>query len=183
MWWSWRNAATTVTSLNLLRILSQQRFYRQVVIHCSNVIIKFCNQNYIMLGRNFQYCADQRGWAFFWFSVSVLCNLDLFYLPTFAILGLTLQISVLTHSLLSTFQQLLRGSGKLMLLDKLLVRLRETGHRVLIFSQMVRMLDILAQYLQYRRFPFQRLDGSIKGELRRQALDHFNAEGSQVREC
>lgn len=78
------------------------------------------------------------------------------------------------------FQQLLRGSGKLMLLDKLLVRLRETGHRVLIFSQMVLMLDILAQYLQYRRFPFQRLDGSIKGEIRRQALDHFNAEGSSV---
>ncbi|XP_066973477.1 chromodomain-helicase-DNA-binding protein 1 isoform X4 [Macrobrachium rosenbergii] len=75
-------------------------------------------------------------------------------------------------------QQLLRGSGKLMLLDKLLVRLKETGHRVLIFSQMVMMLDILAQYLQYRRFPFQRLDGSIKGEVRRQALDHFNAEGS-----
>lgn len=80
------------------------------------------------------------------------------------------------------FQQLLRGSGKLMLLDKLLVRLRETGHRVLIFSQMVLMLDILAQYLQYRRFPFQRLDGSIKGEVRRQALDHFNAEGSSVSE-
>lgn len=69
-----------------------------------------------------------------------------------------------------------------MLLDKLLVRLRETGHRVLIFSQMVLMLDILAQYLQYRRFPFQRLDGSIKGEVRRQALDHFNAEGSSVSE-
>lgn len=121
-----------------------------------------------------------------WRSIVMIIHsfiLDLFYLPTFAILGLTLQISVLTHSLLSTFQQLLRGSGKLMLLDKLLVRLRETGHRVLIFSQMVRMLDILAQYLQYRRFPFQRLDGSIKGELRRQALDHFNAEGSQVREC
>nr|CAD7429760.1 unnamed protein product [Timema monikensis] len=75
--------------------------------------------------------------------------------------------------------QLIRGSGKLVLLDKLLVRLRETGHRVLIFSQMVRMLDILAEYLQIRRFPFQRLDGGIKGELRKQALDHFNAEGSQ----
>lgn len=67
-----------------------------------------------------------------------------------------------------------------MLLDKLLIRLRETGHRVLIFSQMVRMLDILAEYLQLRHFPFQRLDGGIKGELRKQALDHFNAEGSQV---
>ncbi|XP_017774812.1 PREDICTED: chromodomain-helicase-DNA-binding protein 1 isoform X2 [Nicrophorus vespilloides] len=76
-------------------------------------------------------------------------------------------------------QQMLKGSGKLVLLDKLLIRLRETGHRVLIFSQMVRMLDILGEYLQYRHFPFQRLDGSIKGELRRQALDHFNAEGSQ----
>lgn len=75
-------------------------------------------------------------------------------------------------------QHLLRGSGKLVLLDKLLVRLRETGHRVLIFSQMVRMLDILAEYLQKRHFPFQRLDGSIKGEIRKQALDHFNAEGS-----
>ncbi|XP_012175740.2 chromodomain-helicase-DNA-binding protein 1 isoform X2 [Bombus terrestris] len=76
-------------------------------------------------------------------------------------------------------QQLIRGSGKLVLLDKLLVRLRETGHRVLIFSQMVRMLDILGEYLQKKHFPFQRLDGSIKGELRKQALDHFNAEGSQ----
>ncbi|XP_067119443.1 chromodomain-helicase-DNA-binding protein 1 isoform X3 [Centruroides vittatus] len=76
-------------------------------------------------------------------------------------------------------QQLLRGSGKFMLLDKLLCRLKETGHRVLIFSQMVRMLDILSDYLQLRHFPFQRLDGSIKGELRKQALDHFNADGSQ----
>ncbi|XP_055634579.1 chromodomain-helicase-DNA-binding protein 1 isoform X2 [Toxorhynchites rutilus septentrionalis] len=74
--------------------------------------------------------------------------------------------------------QLLKGSGKLVLLDKLLCRLKETGHRVLIFSQMVRMLDILAEYLQKRHFSFQRLDGSIKGELRKQALDHFNAEGS-----
>ncbi|KAL1110510.1 hypothetical protein AAG570_008038, partial [Ranatra chinensis] len=76
-------------------------------------------------------------------------------------------------------QNLLKGSGKLVLLDKLLVRLKETGHRVLIFSQMVRMLDILAEYLQLRHFPFQRLDGGIKGELRKQALDHYNAEGSQ----
>ncbi|XP_049815552.1 chromodomain-helicase-DNA-binding protein 1 [Schistocerca nitens] len=76
-------------------------------------------------------------------------------------------------------QDLIRGSGKLVLLDKLLIRLKETGHRVLIFSQMVRMLDILGEYLQLRHFPFQRLDGSIKGELRKQALDHFNADGSQ----
>merc|ERR1712183_306541 len=57
--------------------------------------------------------------------------------------------------------------------------LQETGHRVLIFSQMVRLLDILSEYLEIRRFPFQWLDGGIKGELRRNAIDHFNAEGSK----
>lgn len=75
--------------------------------------------------------------------------------------------------------RLIRGSGKLLLLDKLLCRLHETGHRVLIFSQMVRMLDLLGEYLSLRHFSYQRLDGSIRGEVRKQALDHFNAEGSQ----
>nr|XP_056722084.1 chromodomain-helicase-DNA-binding protein 2 [Euleptes europaea] len=74
---------------------------------------------------------------------------------------------------------LIRSSGKLILLDKLLTRLRERGNRVLIFSQMVRMLDILAEYLAIKHYPFQRLDGSIKGEIRKQALDHFNADGSE----
>lgn len=52
-------------------------------------------------------------------------------------------------------QCLVKGSGKLVLLDKLLTRLRERGNRVLIFSQMVRMLDILAEYLTKHRYPFQ----------------------------
>ncbi|KAM6119387.1 LOW QUALITY PROTEIN: chromodomain-helicase-DNA-binding protein 2 [Pterocles gutturalis] len=79
---------------------------------------------------------------------------------------------------IETLQSLIRSSGKLILLDKLLTRLRERGNRVLIFSQMVRMLDILAEYLTIK-LPFQRLDGSIKGEIRKQALDHFNADGSE----
>uniref|UniRef100_A0A8C3T4F5 DNA helicase n=1 Tax=Chelydra serpentina TaxID=8475 RepID=A0A8C3T4F5_CHESE len=80
---------------------------------------------------------------------------------------------------LEMLMSLIRSSGKLILLDKLLTRLRERGNRVLIFSQMVRMLDILAEYLAIKHYPFQRLDGSIKGEIRKQALDHFNAEGSE----
>uniref|UniRef100_A0A8C0UN18 Chromodomain helicase DNA binding protein 2 n=1 Tax=Cyanistes caeruleus TaxID=156563 RepID=A0A8C0UN18_CYACU len=80
---------------------------------------------------------------------------------------------------IETLQSLIRSSGKLILLDKLLTRLRERGNRVLIFSQMVRMLDILAEYLTIKHYPFQRLDGSIKGEIRKQALDHFNADGSE----
>lgn len=43
---------------------------------------------------------------------------------------------------------------------------------------MVRMLDILAEYMSLRGFQFQRLDGSTKAELRQQAMEHFNAPGS-----
>ncbi|CAL5201967.1 unnamed protein product [Lathyrus oleraceus] len=78
----------------------------------------------------------------------------------------------------SKLERIVFSSGKLVILDKLLVRLHETKHRVLIFSQMVRMLDILAQYLSLRGFQFQRLDGSTKSELRQQAMEHFNAPGS-----
>ncbi|XP_062082264.1 protein CHROMATIN REMODELING 5 isoform X3 [Humulus lupulus] len=78
----------------------------------------------------------------------------------------------------SKLERIILSSGKLVILDKLLVRLHETKHRVLIFSQMVRMLDILAEYMSHRGFQFQRLDGSTKAELRQQAMDHFNAPGS-----
>ncbi|CAL1406081.1 unnamed protein product [Linum trigynum] len=40
------------------------------------------------------------------------------------------------------------------------------------------MLDILAEYMSHRGFQFQRLDGSTKAELRHQAMEHFNAPGS-----
>ncbi|WCJ28910.1 Chromodomain-helicase-DNA-binding protein 1 [Euphorbia peplus] len=78
----------------------------------------------------------------------------------------------------SKLERIILSSGKLVILDKLLVRLHETKHRVLIFSQMVRMLDILAEYMSFRGFQFQRLDGSTKAELRHQAMEHFNAPGS-----
>ncbi|CAL1403659.1 unnamed protein product [Linum trigynum] len=78
----------------------------------------------------------------------------------------------------SKLERIILSSGKLVILDKLLVRLHETKHRVLIFSQMVRMLDILAEYMSHRGFQFQRLDGSTKAELRHQAMEHFNAPGS-----
>ncbi|KAI8853555.1 SNF2 family N-terminal domain-containing protein [Chytridium lagenaria] len=74
---------------------------------------------------------------------------------------------------------MIANAGKMVLLDKLLARLQEGGHRVLIFSQMVRMLDILSDYLVLRGYQHQRLDGSTNGEARKRAMDHFNAEGSQ----
>lgn len=51
--------------------------------------------------------------------------------------------------------RLIVPSGKMVLLDKLLRRLKATGHRVLIFSQMVRVLDIISDYMRLRGFPHQ----------------------------
>ncbi|XP_071726363.1 protein CHROMATIN REMODELING 5 [Rutidosis leptorrhynchoides] len=78
----------------------------------------------------------------------------------------------------SKLERVILSSGKLVILDKLLDRLHETNHRVLIFSQMVKMLDILADYLSVKGFKYQRLDGSTKAEARHQAMEHFNAPGS-----
>lgn len=75
---------------------------------------------------------------------------------------------------------MLKGSGKLILLDKLLQRLKEKGHRVLIFSQMVLMLDVLAVYLALKGYSYQRLDGNISSERRKQSIDHFNAPVSDL---
>ncbi|KAL8387806.1 hypothetical protein RB595_009660 [Gaeumannomyces hyphopodioides] len=73
---------------------------------------------------------------------------------------------------------LITSSGKMMLLDQLLAKLKKDNHRVLIFSQMVRMLDILGDYLRMRGYQYQRLDGTIPAGPRRMAINHFNAEGS-----
>ena len=74
---------------------------------------------------------------------------------------------------------LITSSGKMMLIDQLLTKLKKDHHRVLIFSQMVKMLDILGDYLQLRGHQFQRLDGTIAAGPRRMAIDHFNAPDSQ----
>eukprot|EP01124_Arcella_intermedia_P027112 TRINITY_DN5241_c0_g1_i1.p1 TRINITY_DN5241_c0_g1~~TRINITY_DN5241_c0_g1_i1.p1 ORF type:complete len:1373 (+),score=407.42 TRINITY_DN5241_c0_g1_i1:532-4119(+) len=74
---------------------------------------------------------------------------------------------------------IIKNSGKMVILDKLLVRLKETNHRVLIFSQMVRMLDILNDYLKLKGFLFQRLDGSMSRKDRQIAMESFNSPNSK----
>lgn len=73
---------------------------------------------------------------------------------------------------------LITSSGKMMLLDQLLTKLKRDNHRVLIFSQMVKMLDILGEYMEARGHAYQRLDGTISSGARRIAIDHFNAPES-----
>ncbi|TFK26522.1 transcription regulator [Coprinopsis marcescibilis] len=77
-----------------------------------------------------------------------------------------------------TLKGLVMSSGKMVLLDKLLARLRADGHRVLIFSQMVRMLDILSDYMSLRGYQHQRLDGMVSSDMRKKSIAHFNAENS-----
>ena len=79
---------------------------------------------------------------------------------------------------ITQFQTMVQSSGKLVLIDKLLPRLKEDGHRVLIFSQMVRCLDILEDYLIQKRYPFERIDGRVRGSLRQAAIDRYSKPGS-----
>nr|UAT11603.1 chromodomain helicase DNA binding protein 5 [Latimeria menadoensis] len=74
---------------------------------------------------------------------------------------------------------LVKSSGKLILLQKMLKKLKEGGHRVLIFSQMTKMLDLLEDFLEYEGYKYERIDGGITGGLRQEAIDRFNAPGAQ----
>jgi SNF2 family DNA or RNA helicase len=57
--------------------------------------------------------------------------------------------------------------------------LKENGHRILIFSQFKIMLDILEDYLCARELKFERIDGSITGHRRQQAIDRFQDPASK----
>ncbi|KAJ1423774.1 SNF2-related, N-terminal domain [Sesbania bispinosa] len=75
-------------------------------------------------------------------------------------------------------EEIVRASGKFELLDRLLPKLRRAGHRVLLFSQMTRLMDILEIYLRLHDFKYLRLDGSTKTEERGSLLRKFNAPDS-----
>uniref|UniRef100_A0A8C2FLK3 SWI/SNF related, matrix associated, actin dependent regulator of chromatin, subfamily a, member 1 n=1 Tax=Cyprinus carpio TaxID=7962 RepID=A0A8C2FLK3_CYPCA len=78
----------------------------------------------------------------------------------------------------TTDTHLVTNSGKMVVLDKLLPKVQEQGSRVLIFSQMTRVLDILEDYCMWRGFEYCRLDGNTPHEAREQAIDAFNAPNS-----
>ncbi|KAG2389331.1 hypothetical protein C9374_013891 [Naegleria lovaniensis] len=71
-------------------------------------------------------------------------------------------------------EHIVNNSGKMIILDKLLKKLKKEGHRVLIFSQMTSMLDILQDYFHYRKWNYERLDGSVRGEERFNAIANFS---------
>ncbi|KAI3983709.1 hypothetical protein MKX01_001113 [Papaver californicum] len=77
-------------------------------------------------------------------------------------------------------EEIVRASGKFELLDRLLPKLEKAGHRVLLFSQMTRLIDILEIYLQLHNFKYLRLGGSTKTEDRGTLLKQFNAPDESV---
>ncbi|GAB4816506.1 hypothetical protein N2152v2_003552 [Parachlorella kessleri] len=78
-----------------------------------------------------------------------------------------------------TGEHLVENSGKMVLLDKLLPKLKQRGSRILIFSQMTRMIDILEDYCLYRQFQYCRIDGNTSGEDREAQIDEYNRDGSE----
>lgn len=79
----------------------------------------------------------------------------------------------------TTDEHLVFNAGKMLILDKLLKRAKKNGSRVLIFSQMSRMLDILEDYCLFREYLYCRIDGSTAHPDRIQAIDDYNRPNSE----
>lgn len=69
--------------------------------------------------------------------------------------------------------------GKMALLHKLLPKLKAKGSRVLIFTQMTRVIDIMEDYMRLNDFKYCRIDGNTSGESRDSQMDEFNAPNSE----
>ncbi|XP_043111568.1 lymphoid-specific helicase isoform X2 [Puntigrus tetrazona] len=73
-------------------------------------------------------------------------------------------------------EDLVEASGKLLILDRMLPELKKRGHKVLIFSQMTSILDILMDYCYLRGYEYSRLDGSMKYTARDENMKKFSSD-------
>jgi len=72
-------------------------------------------------------------------------------------------------------EDVVRASGKMEALDRLLRKLHLAGHKVLIFSQFTSMLDILEELLTLRSWAFERIDGQVSADERQARIARFSA--------
>jgi SNF2 family DNA or RNA helicase len=77
-------------------------------------------------------------------------------------------------------QNLVQASSKLILLELMLPKLKERGHRVLIFSQFLDQLNIVEDFLTGMGYGFRRLDGTISSLEKQRRIDAFNAPDSEL---
>ena len=75
-----------------------------------------------------------------------------------------------------TDEKIVECAGKMKLLDRLLPKLKKGGHKVLIFSQMTKVLSILEDYLIMRDYGYRRIDGNVQWQDRQRFMDEFNDE-------
>ncbi|KAJ4485467.1 SNF2-family ATP dependent chromatin remodeling factor snf21 [Lentinula aciculospora] len=78
-------------------------------------------------------------------------------------------------------ERIVRTSGKIELLNRILPKFFATGHRVLIFFQMTKVMDIMADFLRFLGVKFLRLDGGTKTEERASFVALFNAKDSEYK--
>ncbi|RMZ86182.1 hypothetical protein DV737_g280, partial [Chaetothyriales sp. CBS 132003] len=78
-----------------------------------------------------------------------------------------------TNITVPSMRRFVTDCGKLARLDQLLRELKQNGHRVLLYFQMTRMIDLMEEYLTYRNYKYCRLDGSTKLEDRRDTVHDF----------
>ncbi len=71
-----------------------------------------------------------------------------------------------------------RASGKFELLDRILPKFKQTGHKVLMFCQMTSLMTVMEDYFVYRNFKYLRLDGGTKADERGELLGIFNSKDS-----
>lgn len=84
------------------------------------------------------------------------------------------------HDQAIVHQNLVEASAKLILLQIMLPKLKNRGHRVLIFSQFLQQLDIIEDFLGGMKYEYRRLDGQISSLEKQRRIDDFNAPGSSV---
>ena len=78
------------------------------------------------------------------------------------------------------FRNLIEASSKLVLLEIMLPKLKERGHRVLIFSQFLDQLDIIEDFLSGLEYSYRRLDGNISSLEKQKRIDAYNEPGSDI---
>eukprot|EP00494_Astrolonche_serrata_P031603 UN31872 len=83
------------------------------------------------------------------------------------------------YDLYDITEDLVRISGKMCFLDNVLLKLKRTNHRTLIFTQMTQLLDLLEEYFRLRQTQYLRLDGSVSADERDHRLELFTQEGSE----
>jgi ATP-dependent DNA helicase len=71
-------------------------------------------------------------------------------------------------------EALVSSCGKMQMLDRCLRLLHGKGHKVLIFCQFTRMIDILEDYCELRDYSCHRIDGNVSGSDRQARMDEFN---------